>query len=57
VTIVAGTFSPAFAYRHHSSIVRVSMPNTARLVKRLRPTQPLLHTSWETLTHARLDGR
>jgi hypothetical protein len=41
------------AYRHYAKIVGVSMPNTARLVARLRPSQPLFHTTWETLTHAR----
>ena len=40
------------AYSHFTAR-GVSMPNTARLVPRLRPSGPNLHMSWETLTHAR----
>lgn len=41
------------AYRHYALTVGISMPQTAKLVARLRPTQPLFHTTWETLTHAK----
>ena len=39
----------------HSHFARVgqAMPNTTRLVQRLRPAASGLHLSWETLTHAR----
>jgi hypothetical protein len=40
------------AYAHYAA-QGVSMPNTQRLVLRTRPGGPNLHTSWETLTHAR----
>ena len=40
------------AYSHFTAR-GISMPNTARLVPRLRPSGPQLHMSWETLTHAR----
>ena len=40
------------AYNHY--IKRgVSMPNTAKVVQRLRPGGTALHNSWETLTNAR----
>jgi hypothetical protein len=40
------------AYNHYAS-QGIPMPNTARLVLRSRPSDPALHNSWETLTHAR----
>jgi hypothetical protein len=40
------------AYAHYAA-KGVSMPETQRLVPRLRPGGPNLHLSWETLTHAR----
>jgi hypothetical protein len=39
------------AYAHYAD-QGVSMPQTKRLVERLRPSGPALHMSWETLTHA-----
>ncbi len=40
------------AYSHYAIDLGVDMPSTARLVARLRPSQPLLNTTWETLTSA-----
>jgi hypothetical protein len=40
------------AYNHYRSLGH-SMPNTERLVERLRPAGVGTQTSWETLTHAR----
>ncbi len=37
----------------HYAARGVAMPQTKRLVERLRPSGPALHMSWETLTHAR----
>ena len=41
------------ALGYFASDAKVAMPNTTRLVARLRPSQPLFHTTWETLTNAR----
>jgi Alginate lyase len=41
------------AYGYLADELGISMPNTERLVGRLRPTTGSLHLSWETLTHAR----
>jgi hypothetical protein len=40
------------AYSHYADL-GIAMPNTKRLVERVRPTGPGLQNSWETLTHAR----
>ncbi len=40
------------AYDHYVKGRGLSMPNTARLVQRFRPTGTALHLSWETLTSA-----
>lgn len=40
------------AYSHYAPL-GVSMPNTKRLVERVRPSGTALHMSWETLSHAR----
>lgn len=41
------------AYEHYGKVLKINMPQTAKLVARLRPSQPLFHSTWETLTHAR----
>ncbi|MEQ1788130.1 MAG: alginate lyase family protein [Acidimicrobiales bacterium] len=41
------------AYSHYAVGEGISMPNTKRLVERLRPIGPSLHLSWQTLTSAR----
>ena len=40
------------AFNHYARAGQ-AMPNTARLVQRLRPATSNMHLSWETLTHAR----
>jgi hypothetical protein len=41
------------AFSHYGEGLGISMPNTERLVKRLRPSTGALHLSWQTLTNAR----
>jgi hypothetical protein len=41
------------AYAHYAEDLGIAMPNTKRLVERLRPIGPSLHLSWQTLTNAR----
>jgi hypothetical protein len=41
------------AYQHYAVQLGLPMPNTEKLVKRLRPTGTAMQLSWETLTHAR----
>jgi hypothetical protein len=41
------------AYEHYAVQLGIPMPNTEKLVNRLRPTGTAMQLSWETLTHAR----
>jgi hypothetical protein len=41
------------AYSHYAVREGIPMPQTKRLVERVRPSGTALHMSWETLTHAR----
>jgi len=41
------------AYAHYAEDLGIAMPNTQRLVERVRPFGPGLHLSWQTLTNAR----
>jgi hypothetical protein len=41
------------AYEHYAVQLGIPMPNTEKLVKRLRPNGTAMQLSWETLTHAR----
>jgi hypothetical protein len=39
-------------YKNYGVRLGIPMPNTEKLVKRLRPTGSAMQLSWETLTHA-----
>lgn len=39
-------------YNHYAGRKGISLPNTEKVVQRLRPTGAGLHMDWETLTHA-----
>ncbi len=38
-------------YNAYANVLKVPMPETAKLIQKIRPTQATHHMAWETLTH------
>ena len=41
-------------YNAYANVLKVPMPETAKLLQKIRPTEATHHMAWETLTHAEI---